>query len=165
MVNKGDWGAEWFISQGVYSAGPVVKLLTDYGALCRARGIVPKKVGTVIPAPGSWGLLSRDPPFKRDVLIYELCILQVIITFAPCGRAKTMVSILPSFYNDIFRPLRLTFALSCYLVPAPIPLDLHQVVGYDGASRGGAAHTWCGEPCAGVSETAGRSACRDSGGE
>ena len=44
MVNKGDWGAEWFISQGVYSAGPVSKLINDYGALCRARGTVPKKV-------------------------------------------------------------------------------------------------------------------------
>jgi len=60
MVNKSDWGAEWFISQGVYSAGPISKLLNDYGSLCRSRGTVPKKV---------------------------------IITFAPCGRAKTMVFI------------------------------------------------------------------------
>jgi hypothetical protein len=60
MVMKGDWGAEWFISQGVYSAGPIVKLLNDYGDKCRARGSIPKKV---------------------------------IITFAPCGRQKTMTFI------------------------------------------------------------------------
>ena len=60
MVMKIDWGAEWFISQGVYSAGPIIKLLNDYGDLCRARGILPKKV---------------------------------IITFAPCGRQKTMTFI------------------------------------------------------------------------
>ena len=44
MVNKSDWGAEWFISQGVYTAGPISKLLNDYGSLCRSRGTVPKKV-------------------------------------------------------------------------------------------------------------------------
>jgi hypothetical protein len=57
MCTKSEWGAEWFISQGVYSAESMVRLLNDYGTLCRARGVVPKKV---------------------------------IITFAPCGRPKTM---------------------------------------------------------------------------
>lgn len=60
MVNKSDWGAEWFISQGVYTPGPMIKLLNDYGELCRNRGMVPKKV---------------------------------VITFTPCGRAKTMTFI------------------------------------------------------------------------
>jgi hypothetical protein len=60
MCSKADWGAEWFISQGVYSAIPIIKLLNDYGDLCRARGVIPKKV---------------------------------IITFAPCGRPKTMTFI------------------------------------------------------------------------
>jgi hypothetical protein len=57
MCTKSEWGAEWFISQGVYSAAPMIRLLNDYGSMCRARGVVPKKV---------------------------------IITFAPCGRPKTM---------------------------------------------------------------------------
>jgi hypothetical protein len=60
MCTKSEWGAEWFISQGVYSAAPMIRLLNDYGTMCRARGVVPKKV---------------------------------IITFAPCGRPKTMTFI------------------------------------------------------------------------
>ncbi|KAH8072416.1 hypothetical protein JL721_3690 [Aureococcus anophagefferens] len=42
----------------VYDAGPTIRLLRDYGAACRARGLAPRKV---------------------------------VLTFAPCGRAKTMV--------------------------------------------------------------------------
>lgn len=57
MCNKMDWGAEWFISQGIYSATSIIRLIQDYGCLCRDRGIAPKKL---------------------------------ILTFAPCGRTKTM---------------------------------------------------------------------------
>ena len=60
MSRKTQWGAEWFISQGIYSAGPTIKLINEYGDLCRSQGIVPKKV---------------------------------ILTFAPCGRQKTMTFI------------------------------------------------------------------------
>lgn len=45
---------------GIFASGPLVKLLHDYGDLCRKNGQVPKKV---------------------------------ILTFAPCGRAKTMTFI------------------------------------------------------------------------
>ncbi len=57
METKADWGSEWFISQGIYTAGPIIKLLLDYGDICRGKGVVPKKV---------------------------------ILTFAPCGRDKTI---------------------------------------------------------------------------
>lgn len=57
MVMKSESGADWFITQGIFTAAPVSKLLNDYGDLCRKKGIVPKKV---------------------------------ILTFAPCGRPKTM---------------------------------------------------------------------------
>lgn len=57
LLRKSGFGAEWFITQGIFAAAPIVQLLTDYGDLCRAQGKVPKKV---------------------------------ILTFAPCGRAKTM---------------------------------------------------------------------------
>jgi len=57
MLNKSKAGAEWFITQGIFDAGPLIKLINDYGSLCRKEGITPKKV---------------------------------ILTFAPCGRAKTM---------------------------------------------------------------------------
>ncbi len=60
MVNKMDHGSEWFITQGIFSAGPIVKLLNEYGDSCRERGLTPKKV---------------------------------VLTFAPCGRQKTMTFI------------------------------------------------------------------------
>ena len=60
MYRKMQIGAEWFITQGVFAAEPVIKLLTEYSDLCRARGVSPKKV---------------------------------VLTFAPCGRAKTMTFI------------------------------------------------------------------------
>ena len=57
MLRKIDAGAEWFVTQGVFAREPIIKLLRDYGDLCRERGITPKKV---------------------------------VLTFAPCGRPKTM---------------------------------------------------------------------------
>jgi hypothetical protein len=60
LFRKGNFGAEWFITQGIFAAVPLIKLLNDYGDLCRKEGIVPKKI---------------------------------ILTFAPCGRPKTMTFI------------------------------------------------------------------------
>jgi hypothetical protein len=60
MVRKVEFGAEWFITQGVFSAAPVSKMLNEYGDLCREKGMKPKKV---------------------------------VLTFAPCGRRKTMTFI------------------------------------------------------------------------
>jgi hypothetical protein len=60
MLRKTEFGAEWFITQGVFSAAPVAKLLNEYGDICREQNVVPKKV---------------------------------ILTFAPCGRPKTMAFI------------------------------------------------------------------------
>mmetsp|Transcript_10197 Transcript_10197/g.15613 ORF Transcript_10197/g.15613 Transcript_10197/m.15613 type:complete len:322 (-) Transcript_10197:145-1110(-) len=45
MVRKIDAGCEWFVSQAIYDTEPTIRLLKDYAALCRERGIVkPKKV-------------------------------------------------------------------------------------------------------------------------
>merc|ERR1711988_2069939 len=60
MVRKMDLGADWFISQAVFDVEASIKLLYDYGDLCRAKGLTPKKI---------------------------------ILTFAPCGRKKTMTFI------------------------------------------------------------------------
>ena len=57
MLRKMEFGADWFITQGVFASGPISKLLNDYGDLCRQNNVVPKKV---------------------------------ILTFAPCGRPKTL---------------------------------------------------------------------------
>jgi hypothetical protein len=44
MLKKASWGAEWFITQGIFDAAPMVALLNDYAALCAAEGVAPKKV-------------------------------------------------------------------------------------------------------------------------
>lgn len=60
MIRKSDFGADWFITQGIFSAGALISMLNSYGDKCKARKMVPKKV---------------------------------ILTFAPCGRKKTMTFI------------------------------------------------------------------------
>lgn len=57
MVNKSEAGASWFITQGIFDATPISRLINDYGELCKSKKITPRKV---------------------------------ILTFAPCGRAKTL---------------------------------------------------------------------------
>lgn len=57
MVRKIEFGAEWFITQGIFCTEAIIQLIHEYGDLCREKGITPKKL---------------------------------ILTFAPCGRAKTM---------------------------------------------------------------------------
>jgi len=57
IMRKQQLGAQWFISQAVYDADATIKLLLDYAALCRERGVAARKI---------------------------------ILTFAPCGRPKTM---------------------------------------------------------------------------
>mmetsp|Transcript_29731 Transcript_29731/g.74798 ORF Transcript_29731/g.74798 Transcript_29731/m.74798 type:complete len:367 (+) Transcript_29731:259-1359(+) len=57
LLRKSEMGAKWFISQAIYDTAATVKLLHEYGALCRYKNV---------------------PPVK------------VILTFAPCGREKTM---------------------------------------------------------------------------
>ena len=57
LVRKAGLGMRWFISQAIYDPEPMIKLLKEYGALCREKKIEPKRV---------------------------------VLTFAPCGREKTM---------------------------------------------------------------------------
>lgn len=57
LLNKQLLGAEWFITQAIYDAQPTIKLINDYGALCKEKNVKPMKI---------------------------------ILTFAPCGREKTM---------------------------------------------------------------------------
>jgi hypothetical protein len=44
MLRKSEAGASWFITQGIFDADSVVRLLRDYGALCRSRKVAPRKV-------------------------------------------------------------------------------------------------------------------------
>jgi hypothetical protein len=60
LLRKSDFGAEWFITQGIFASAPIIKLIHDYGDACKQRSTIPKKL---------------------------------ILTFAPCGRSKTMTFI------------------------------------------------------------------------
>jgi len=57
LIRKTKLGMDWFISQAIYDAGPVIGMLQQYSDACKEEGVAPKKI---------------------------------ILTFAPCGRAKTM---------------------------------------------------------------------------
>lgn len=52
--------AEYFITQGIFTSGPIIRLIKDYGELCK----------------------ELDVPCKK-----------MILTFAPCGREKTLTFI------------------------------------------------------------------------
>lgn len=90
MITKGRWGADWFITQGIYDAEPTILLLNEYGDQCKAQGVTPKKV---------------------------------ILSFAPCGRAKTMsfirwlgMSVSPATEARILeadKPVDESVAISC----------------------------------------------------
>lgn len=60
LLRKSNFGAEWFITQGIFASAPLIQLMTDYSELCRQSKTTPKKM---------------------------------ILTFAPCGRPKTMTFI------------------------------------------------------------------------
>lgn len=60
MISKSSWGAEWFITQGIYNPEPAIRLIREYSDKCKELGVSPKKI---------------------------------ILSFAPCGRAKTMTFI------------------------------------------------------------------------
>ena len=57
LVKKSELGMQWFISQAIYDPEPMIKLLKEYGELCKKKKIAPRRV---------------------------------VLTFAPCGREKTM---------------------------------------------------------------------------
>lgn len=44
MMRKTKFGADWFITQGIFHSAPLINLIHEYGDLCKAEEIVPKKV-------------------------------------------------------------------------------------------------------------------------
>lgn len=60
LLRKSEFGAEWFITQGIFNPDALIKMMHEYSDLCKEKGVAPKKM---------------------------------ILTFAPCGRPKTMTFI------------------------------------------------------------------------
>ncbi|GMI32888.1 hypothetical protein TeGR_g9570, partial [Tetraparma gracilis] len=52
-----NYGAKFFITQGIFNSAAIIRLLRDYATLCKELDVSPRKI---------------------------------ILTFAPCGRAKTL---------------------------------------------------------------------------
>jgi hypothetical protein len=65
LMKKSELGMQWFISQAIYNPEPMIRLLREYGALCKGKGVAPKRViltfapcgMTLVPKP--WTLVPR----------------------------------------------------------------------------------------------------------
>ena len=44
LIKKMQWGAEWFITQGIYDPNPMISVIKDYSRKCRELKIKPKKI-------------------------------------------------------------------------------------------------------------------------
>ena len=44
LIKKMEWGAEWFITQGIYDPNPMIAVIKDYSRKCRELKIKPKKI-------------------------------------------------------------------------------------------------------------------------
>uniref|UniRef100_A0A7S2WT39 Methylenetetrahydrofolate reductase (NAD(P)H) n=1 Tax=Mucochytrium quahogii TaxID=96639 RepID=A0A7S2WT39_9STRA len=43
LFKKSSWGAQWFVTQGIYDPVPMIQVIKEYAALCKEKGIRPKK--------------------------------------------------------------------------------------------------------------------------
>jgi hypothetical protein len=132
MIRKQQAGAEWFISQAVYDPEPTIRLLKDYAAVCRERGLVPKKViltftpvsrektmnfikwlGVKVPPEAEKTILQAEKPVDASVLL--LCnLLRTILAECvgvgvPLGISCESVSIYKAEIDgvhELFRKLQ-----------------------------------------------------------
>ena len=44
LIKKMQWGAEWFITQGIYDPNPMISVIKDYSRKCREMKLKPKKI-------------------------------------------------------------------------------------------------------------------------
>lgn len=135
MLRKQLAGCSWFVSQAVYDPAPTIALLRDYAALCKERGLRPKKVvltftpvsrektmrfvkwlGVQIPKATEDAILACDTNEARvDTSVHLLCdCLDAILVATkhlevPLGISIESVSIYKAEINavhDLFRKLQ-----------------------------------------------------------
>lgn len=132
MIRKSIAGAEWFISQAVYDPEPTIRLLKDYAALCRERGLTPRKVvltftpvsrkktmnfvkwlGVKVPPEAESSILEAEKPV--DASVEFLCgVLRTILSECvgvgvPLGISCESVSIYKAEIDgvhELFRKLQ-----------------------------------------------------------
>lgn len=44
LIKKMEWGAEWFITQGIYDPQPMIAVIKDYSRRCKELKLKPKKI-------------------------------------------------------------------------------------------------------------------------
>uniref|UniRef100_A0A7S3L3E0 Methylenetetrahydrofolate reductase (NAD(P)H) n=1 Tax=Amphora coffeiformis TaxID=265554 RepID=A0A7S3L3E0_9STRA len=132
MWRKQQAGAQWFVSQAVYDAEPTIRLLKDYAALCREKGVPPQKVvltfcpvsrpktmqfikwlGVRVPSQAEAQILAAEKPV--DASVEFLCdLLKTILretagVDVPLGISCESVSIYKAEIDgvhDLFRRLQ-----------------------------------------------------------
>jgi len=98
MLRKQQAGAQWFISQAVYDPEPTIRLLKDYAALCRQKGVTPQKIVlTFCPVSRrktmnfiKW-LGVRVPPQAEENILAAEKPVDASVEF-PCDTLKTILS-------------------------------------------------------------------------
>ena len=132
MVRKQQAGAKWFISQAVYDPEPTIRLLKDYAALCREKGLTPQKVvltfapvsrpktmqfikwlGVRVPPAAEEQILSADRPVDASVAlmcdILTTILAETMGVGVPLGISCESVSIYKAEIDgvhDLFRKLQ-----------------------------------------------------------
>ena len=62
LIKKMQWGAEWFITQGIYDPQPMIAVIKDYSRRCRELKLKPKKIVLTFTPVG-----GRRPWFHQVV--------------------------------------------------------------------------------------------------
>lgn len=111
MAQKTEAGCAFFVTQTIYDAAAMVRLLADYAEACRVRGIAPARVvlsfapcgsaktltflkwlGVSVPGPVQSSLLGASSPLRRSI---ELCCagLEQILSDDRAGEVPLGVSV------------------------------------------------------------------------
>ena len=132
MFRKQQAGAKWFVSQAVYDPEPTIRLLKDYAALCREKGVTPRKVvltfcpvsrqktmdfvkwlGVRVPPEAEEQIMAADRPV--DASVEFLCnmlttiLAETVGVGVPLGISCESVSIYKAEIDgvhDLFRRLQ-----------------------------------------------------------
>jgi hypothetical protein len=132
MMHKMDNGSQWFITQGVYSAEPLIKLIHDYGDICKEKNVTPRKViltfapcgnrktmtfikwlGMAVPQAIEDRIFSSNDPVRESVVILGEILKEILLktggTGVPLGINVESVSIYRDEINaahELFQSLQ-----------------------------------------------------------
>lgn len=132
MLRKQKAGAKWFVCQAVYDPKPTIRLLKDYAAICREKGLKPQKVvltfcpasrqktmdfikwlGVRVPKDAQESILSADRPVEASVnflcQVLKTILAETVGVGVPLGISCESVSIFKAEIDgvhDLFRRLQ-----------------------------------------------------------